>query len=221
VTEILRSTLGDDAARRGLADALGTNPFLFNYVGHGTTAMWGGTWLNADAVTAMWAPKPVALMMATTCLNGFFHDVYTTSMVETLLNMPDSGTLAAIGSSSLAELSDQVTLTQTIMRLALNEGRPLGEALQKAKIGLGDREVQQSYMLFGDPSAVLVALPKLAALSTEENATETNPGAALGCSVATLPARADRAGGTAVWPFAMTLLGLLWLRRRRGRPHPP
>ncbi len=209
VTEILRRTMGDVAAKRSIGEALTAAPFVLNYVGHGTVEMWGGTWITTAALTATPAAKPMALMLATTCLNGFFHDVYSRSVTEAMVTMPQGGALAAIGSSSLAELADQVVLSRELLRLALTEGRPLGQALQLAKKMIKDEEVQRSYMLFGDPTARLVVVPeKLAASVVYTDGASSRGDPPAGCAVGH--------GGRPVSTVLLCALLAGWSLRRRG-----
>ncbi len=210
VVEILRRGLGADAAHRALGEALMAGPFLVDYVGHGSVETWGGSWVQSSFLTGMPAAKPMSLLLATTCLNGFFQDVYTTSVTEAMLLAPTGGAVAAIGSSSLGELADQVVLSRELLRMTLQEGLPLGLALQRAKAAIKDREIQQTYMLFGDPSARLVTVSPGAALVIEDAAP---PAVTVGCSVAGAPHKAPAAAfclGSAVGLCAM-------LRRRRRR----
>jgi phage-related baseplate assembly protein len=90
------------------------------------------------------------------CLNGFFHDVYTQSLAESLLLSPDGGGVAVWASSGFTNAQPQVFLNEALLTaLAQNPHLPLGAAILAAKSGITDADVRRTWILFGDPAMQL------------------------------------------------------------------
>ena len=93
------------------------------------------------------------------CLNGFFQDVYEEPLGVTLMLAPNGGAVAVLASSGLNQAAPQIILDKYAVQAAL--GAPhmaLGYAILKAKSGITDNAVRQTYILFGDP-AMQIKLP--------------------------------------------------------------
>jgi hypothetical protein len=87
-----------------------------------------------------------------TCLNGFFHDIDTECLAESLLKAP-GGALAVWASSGLSVPEAQAALDRKVLRLLLDgTGRTLGEAIQEAKRSASDPDVRRTWVLLGDPT---------------------------------------------------------------------
>ncbi|MBI3941278.1 MAG: hypothetical protein HY315_10625, partial [Acidobacteria bacterium] len=162
---VLRGFVSRDemaGARRDLFARLNEGQLLVNYFGHGSVEVWGrgGLFSGEDAATLANGSKlPVVLSM--TCLNGFFHDVYTESMAEALLKAGRGGAVAVWASSGLTTVPAQSDLDQAVLRLLFgnsfgNTPPTLGEAMARAKAATTDSDVRRSWMLFGDPATTLV-----------------------------------------------------------------
>jgi cysteine-rich repeat protein len=131
-----------------LLGKLGAGPFLVNYIGHGSVEVWDGllTSVQASALTNTHA----SLYVVMNCLNGFFHDLYTTSLAEALLEAPQGGAVAVWASSTLAEFAPQPAYNQEfLMRLGRTS---LGESAIAAKQAITDLESRRTWLLFGDPT---------------------------------------------------------------------
>jgi hypothetical protein len=90
------------------------------------------------------------------CLNGFFHDVYQTSMAESLLLAPNGGAAAVWASSGLTEPESQFVMDENLVQyLFANSSITIGEATTQAKSGVTDVDVRRTWNLFGDPSMKL------------------------------------------------------------------
>ena len=88
-----------------------------------------------------------------TCLNGYFHNLYTMSMAEALLEAPNGGAIAVWASSTLTEPDQQSVMNAEMFRqLFSSSSVTIGEACQRAKSVVNDPDVKKSWMLFGDPS---------------------------------------------------------------------
>jgi hypothetical protein len=90
------------------------------------------------------------------CLNGFFDDVYTQSLAESLLLAPNGGGVAVWASSGFTNAQPQTFLDQALLSaLAQNPNLPLGAAIIAAKSGITDADVRRTWILFGDPAMKL------------------------------------------------------------------
>ncbi len=83
------------ATSAALAGKLNAGPFLVNYVGHGSVEVWDDLFDSTQAAALTNAHPSVYVLM--NCLNGFFHDLYTTSMAEALLEAPGGGGRRGVG----------------------------------------------------------------------------------------------------------------------------
>jgi hypothetical protein len=106
---------------------------------------------DASAASLTNGPRlPVFLIMD--CLNGYFQDVYTKSMAETLLLSSTGGAVAVWASSGLNQADPQAKMDRTMLQSLFNQPAPvLGDAIRFAKAGIADADVRRTYILFGDP----------------------------------------------------------------------
>jgi hypothetical protein len=139
-----------EAALLSLLDA---GPFLVNYMGHGSVSVWDGLLSGGDAAALTNAPLSIYVSM--NCLNGFFHDVYTESLAETLTKAPHGGAVAVWASSTLTSFDQQGALDQAFIERLTRTS--LGEAAIAAKRAITDVDAQRTWILFGDPT--LFGLP--------------------------------------------------------------
>jgi len=124
---------------------------LFTYIGHGSVAYWqAGPFVGSSAQQLTNAPKR-PIVAAMTCLNGFFHDIFMSSMAEELLSSPDGGAVAVWASSTLTEPGPQLEMAAEMFRQLFN-GATVGEAAMRSKAATSDMDVRRSWNFFGDPS---------------------------------------------------------------------
>jgi len=132
----------------GLVAKLNAGPFLVNYVGHGSVEEWEGSLKGADA-TAL-TNQHLSIYVSMNCLNGFFQDVFTESLAETLMKAPTGGAVAAWASSTLTSFDRQAVLNREFLKRLTRTS--LGEAAMAAKAADGDPDTQRTWILFGDPT---------------------------------------------------------------------
>lgn len=129
---------------------------VVNYVGHGAQTTWaGGLFSSADA-SGLTNGAMVPFVVSMTCLNGYFQDVFATSLAKSLIGAPGGGALAVWASSGLTDSASQGALNQGLMK-ALFGAAPMtiGEAAAAAKKAVGDLDVRRTWILFGDPAVRL------------------------------------------------------------------
>jgi hypothetical protein len=217
-----------DAAGLTSADALSgllqhwaASPSYVQYFGHGSEAVWEGL-LSNDDVDSLGQGGQRAVVLAMTCLNGFFQDVYQDCLAERLLQAT-SGAVAVWASADLYDAGAQGALAtsfaQNVQKMAL------GMAVHMARVATGG--AGRAMVLFGDPTlfgAPTPSAPNTAVISAPPGPTPLTSSAPL----ISISERTERAGGSscaigtgnrAGWPLAFSVaLGLVAIaRRRRGR----
>jgi hypothetical protein len=86
------------------------------------------------------------------CLNGFFQDVYSESLAESLLLAKNGGAVAVWASSGLNQADPQAQMDRVMVKSLFTQPSPaLGDAINQAKLGIADTDVRKTYILFGDP----------------------------------------------------------------------
>jgi len=92
-------------------------------------------------------------------LNGFFQDVYSTSLAESLILAPNGGAVAVWASSGFTNQPPQASMNQALLQiLKTNPTMPIAAAIVQAKSGVTDIDVRRTWIFFGDP-AMLLQLP--------------------------------------------------------------
>jgi len=153
-TKIFADGQDPNLVRQQILTALNNGALLVNFTGHGATEQWSFADLfdNESAAGLTNGQRlPVYLLMD--CLNGFFQDVFTQSLAESLLLAPNGGAVAVWASSGFTSAPPQATLDQALLNiLKTNPSVPIGKAVLGAKAGMTDNDVRRTWILFGDPS---------------------------------------------------------------------
>jgi Peptidase family C25 len=154
VSEIFR---GSSSANGDLLNGLNVQgQAMVNYVGHGSEQVWAGGLLNSTDADGMTNGSMVPFVVAMTCLNGYFQDVYGTALAKALIEAPGGGALAVWASSGLTDSGSQAAMNQALIK-ALFGTQPMtiGEAAATAKAVVSDLDVRRTWILFGDPATML------------------------------------------------------------------
>ena len=154
----------DHASHVALLDVLRVGPAVVDYQGHGNEDVWGGGMLSTKDADVLAGTGRTALVVAATCLNGYFVDIGRESLGAALLRTPGGGAWGMWASSAMTLPTEHPLLSKTLLSTALNEGLTLGEATLKAKQAVTDPDVRATFHLLGDPSARAVSV-RTAALS--------------------------------------------------------
>jgi len=155
VTTLNVSNTSTDHA--GLVAQLNTGNLLVNYIGHGSENDWADPSLFTDTdALALNNGAKAPMVISMDCLNGLFHDVYETSLAESLLLAPQGGAMAVWASSGLTDSDPQFGMDEALMQyLFATPAQTIGEATKNAKQGVADIDVRRTWILFGDPSMKL------------------------------------------------------------------
>ena len=160
IDQFFRGEVDSSTATASLVTKLDTGPFLVNYLGHGSVEEWLSLFYDANATSLTNTNLSIYVLM--NCLNGFFADVYTNSLAETLVKAPNGGAVAAWASSTLTEPDQQDTMNyQFLSNLAAHMS--LGEAAVAAKKTITDPDIRRTWILFGDPT--LLGTPQSSTLT--------------------------------------------------------
>jgi hypothetical protein len=148
------STPDDATAHTDIINAINQGPLMVNYIGHGSLEVWtGASILSTSDVNALSNSNHLPVFVMMTCLNGYFPNPSRDSLAEALLRNNGSGAVAVWASSGMTEPNAQSQMNKQFYQLVFGkDAMTLGEAMQKAKEGVGDRDVRRTWILFGDPT---------------------------------------------------------------------
>jgi uncharacterized repeat protein (TIGR01451 family) len=152
-TDVFAGVLGTSTARQNLLDGINNGQLLVNYDGHGSVEVWsGGGLFNSTLASSLTNGNKLPLFVIMNCLNGFFHDVYTQSMAESLMLAPNGGAVAVWASSGLTAPGPQFAMNKTLAQTLFSGPEiTLGNAVLAAKSSISDQDVRKTFILFGDP----------------------------------------------------------------------
>lgn len=175
-TKILADGQAPNVVSQQIVDAVNNGVLLVNYTGHGSEEQWSfADLMDNTSVAALTNGGRLPVFLLMDCLNGFFHDVYATSLSTSLLMAPNGGAVAVWASSGFTTAPPQASMDQALLRtLAGSPSLPLGQAILKAKSNIMDPDVRRTWILFGDP-AMVVAFPNTAASQRQPVATAGAP----------------------------------------------
>ena len=150
------------ASADAVASSWNEGRWLVTYTGHGSLSLWGKDELfSRDTVELLSADAPAPLVLQLTCLSGLFAHPEMRSLSETLLTN-ETGAVLTVAATSLTLSAHQEPFAIGFLQaLRDREVVRVGDALQRAKDGLdvshnGLREVVDTFILLGDPSAHIV-----------------------------------------------------------------
>jgi uncharacterized repeat protein (TIGR01451 family) len=153
VTDVFRGTVGNATAAADIINGINSGQLLVNYLGHGSEDQWAGADIfDNSSVNSLTNSTQLPVFLIMDCLNGFFQDVYAQPLGVTLLLAPNGGAVAVLASSGLNQAPPQTNLDLLIVQSALSAKQTLGESILKAKLHIGDRDVRETFILFGDPA---------------------------------------------------------------------
>jgi hypothetical protein len=139
-----------------LLSNLNNGQAVVNYIGHGSDEDWAGGLLDSAQAGTLLNGSQTPFVIAMTCLNGYFQDVYTVALAKALIKAPGGGAVAVWASSGLTGAASQSMLDQAMIRALYGApSRTLGEAAVVAKGAVSDRDIRRTWILFGDPATKL------------------------------------------------------------------
>ncbi|MHB8499866.1 MAG: C25 family cysteine peptidase [Candidatus Acidiferrales bacterium] len=162
--ELLADGLDPSVVQQQVFAALNAGPLLVNYSGHGSVEQWSfADFLDDSSAAILTNGDQLSVYFLMDCLNGFFQDVYSTSLAESLLLAPNGGAAAVWASSGFTNQPPQASMNQALLQIFKNDpSTPLGSAILQAKTGVSDNDVRRTWILFGDPAMALQLPPSSA-----------------------------------------------------------
>jgi hypothetical protein len=155
VSRIYRGQMDDASARAQVWGSLNAGALLVNYLGHGSVEVWRGDLLTSAGAAGLMNGTKLPFVIAMNCLNGYFDDIYTESLAESLMKAPNGGAIGVWASSGLTDAVYQKPMNLEIFRQLFGYDQTLGEAILKAKASTSDPDVRRTWILFGDPAMKL------------------------------------------------------------------
>jgi len=151
VQDIRRAS--DPQAHQNLMIALNQGKKLVNYTGHGSIDIWEASLLTSTDAAGLANAQKLSLVVAMTCLNGYFFDERFESLAHALVNAQNGGAVAVWSSTGLTEPDPQSLADQELFRqLFAGASVRLGDAALKAKSVITDSDVRRTWVLIGDPT---------------------------------------------------------------------
>ncbi|HEX7705860.1 MAG TPA: C25 family cysteine peptidase, partial [Thermoanaerobaculia bacterium] len=118
---------------------------------HGSVEIWSAGSFGGSGVSSLTNGERLPVVVSMTCLNTYFHDLYTTSFSERLLLNPNGGAVASWSSSGLTPPLGQRQIAAEFHR-QIFAGATLGEAAMRSTPKTSDGHVRRTWVLLGDPS---------------------------------------------------------------------
>ena len=139
-TEIFADGMDPTVVAQQILTALNSGPLLVNYSGHGSVEQWSfADFLDDTSGATLTNGDQLSVYLLMDCLNGFFQDVYSTSLAETLLLAPNGGAVAVWASSGFTNQPPQASMNQALLQiLKTNPSSSIGSAIVQAKTGVTD-----------------------------------------------------------------------------------
>ena len=155
-------TLLNGAEAEEVAARWNEGTWLATYIGHGSLERWGRQNIfNLAAVGQLRQSNP-PIVLQLTCLTGLFAHPTQDSLAEVMLTHRN-GPVLTVAATSLTLSSHQEPFAHSLLANLVNpEIERIGDAFQNAKLTLdverssGLREVSDTFVLLGDPSARIV-----------------------------------------------------------------
>jgi hypothetical protein len=117
--------------------------------------MWNGNLLSSTDAAELENNGQLSVFILMTCLNGFFNEPAQDSLAESLLKSPKGGAVAVWASSGMTLPNAQAAMNEQLYRLFFSpntRSMPVGEMMRRAKGAVDDRDIRQTWVLFGDPT---------------------------------------------------------------------
>ncbi|MEA2336164.1 MAG: hypothetical protein QOE82_171 [Thermoanaerobaculia bacterium] len=152
VVDVDAAASGAAAARQQFMAAF-SDALLVNYIGHGSVEIWSRAsfFASGDVADLPRSNRP-PIVVAMTCLNGYFHDVYSDSLAEALQRSPN-GAVAVWASSALTSPEAQLPANKVLFdALLVSPDIRLGDAIVAAQKSSYTPDIRRTFILFGDPA---------------------------------------------------------------------
>jgi uncharacterized repeat protein (TIGR01451 family) len=153
VTKIQADGQDPSVVQPQILAALNSGSLIVDYIGHGSEEQWSfANFLDDTSAATLANGNRLPVFVLMDCLNGFFQDVYATSLSTSLMLAPNGGGVAVWASSGFTDAGPQATMNQSLIsEWKSNPLMPIGQATLAAKLNITDPDVRRTWNLFGDP----------------------------------------------------------------------
>lgn len=158
----------DTAARNAVLAGIADGRLIVNYVGHGTVSGYAHRLLqyrDAQTLTRAAGDPKYPFLLPMTCLDGYFHSGYTTSIGEAMVRQAQGGVIGDFAPTGLGVAVGHDYLDRGFFEAITQNGKPrTGLAAVASKVflysnsGGGNFDLLDTFNLLGDP-ATLLQLP--------------------------------------------------------------
>ncbi len=139
-----------------ILNAFDRGSVMTNYIGHGSTELWGTGVFSSGAASTLTNGNRLPFVVAMNCLNGYFHDLFSESISEALMNNANGGAIGVWASSALSGTSGQLEVNLAFSRSVFGPTpMTVGDAAMLAKQATANGDVRRTWILFGDPTIKL------------------------------------------------------------------
>jgi uncharacterized repeat protein (TIGR01451 family) len=139
-----------------ILNAFSRGSVLTNYIGHGSTELWSTGVFSSSAASTLTNGNRLPFVVAMNCLNGYFHDLFSESISEALMNNANGGAIGVWASSALSGTAGQLDVNLMFNRSVFGATpMTVGDAAILAKQATANGDVRRTWLLFGDPTLKL------------------------------------------------------------------
>ena len=139
-----------------IQNAFNRGSILTNYIGHGSTELWSNGHFSSRTAASLANGNRLPFVVSMNCLNGYFHDLFSESIAEALMNNANGGAIGVWASSALTGVAAQVEMNLVFNRHVFGATpMTVGDAALLAKQATPNSDVRRTWILFGDPTIKL------------------------------------------------------------------
>lgn len=143
-----------ESGRTTLLELLDKGVGLINFMGHGSVGIWaqGESLLDEKQAYKLANGERLPFVIAASCLNGFFQDLYVDSIAEQLTLAPNGGAIGTFAFSGMGMPWEHGLLSEKLIeRLSTDRDVTLGDAIRESKNKWGTA-YRLNWIFLGDPS---------------------------------------------------------------------
>jgi hypothetical protein len=144
VANVSRDSQSDAEARSAVLSRINAGPSVVHYTGHGSVGVWANSGLlRTEDAGQLANANGLSVYVMLTCLNGYYHDLYSETLGAALLRAP-GGAVAAWASSGLPSEAQQTQMARSFYQQWLASGARLGDAVRFTKGATNDQDVRRT-----------------------------------------------------------------------------
>lgn len=136
-----------------LLNHLNTGKFFVNYSGHGHVSTWANTSFFGTAVANSMANTNLSVFTMLTCLNGYFVELDTNSLGETLIYTTNGAVITWSSTGLTTPDIQEIMARRFYSQVSIGNLTRMGDLTNDAKSVINSgRDVRLSWVLLGDPT---------------------------------------------------------------------